>query len=337
MFQTEVVKFLQSFAADWLTDLMMLISRTGYSSFYIPVLIIITFGLSFRKGFLLIEMMLWIGILTDVLKNVIALPRPSDVDSGVMILNDSAPNQTPFAGKGGAGFWDLPDAETIEIIQSQPEWSYGLPSGHVSGATGFWGGLYLLFKYTPVKVAALAMIVSMPLSRMYLGRHFLADVLGGFILGIAVLGAVNFLLIRPQARGRLLDLARLRLSAGLPSIVLMVVLILVPLILPALTSLVGAEDAGRLLGINVGFLLLALSGLPDDEAAWPRRVARVAIAFALYLIAAKLVGLVVGISGLDEDGRWVEFFTAAAPTFVVLWGGVKAGEALMLFHRKTRG
>ncbi len=56
VFQTEVIEFLQSFSTEWLTDFLLLVSRLGYTSFYIPVLILITFGLDFRKGFLLTQM-----------------------------------------------------------------------------------------------------------------------------------------------------------------------------------------------------------------------------------------------------------------------------------------
>jgi membrane-associated phospholipid phosphatase len=332
MFQTELIKAMQSYATDGLTDFMVLVSRTGYSSFYIPVLILITFGLSFRKGFLLIQIMLWIGIITDVLKNVIAMPRPADVDSGVLLLKDNVPNPTPFLGKGGAGFWDLPDAETIDIIRSQPEWSYGLPSGNVSGATSFWGGLSLLFRYAPAKVVALAMITLMPLSRMYLGRHFLADVLGGFFLGIVILAAVNYLFLRRGACCRLLDLARIQLTTSPGSVVLLAYLILAPLIL-LLSPLIEAGDVGNLFGMNVAFLVLAMTGLPDDAGAWSKRAVRVVLAFALYLAAAKLTGMAVELSGLNEDARWIDFVAHAIPTFVVLWGGVKAGYALGVFRR----
>lgn len=56
VFQTEVIEFLQSFSTEWLTDFLLLVSRLGSTSFYIPVLILITFGLDFRKGFLLTHM-----------------------------------------------------------------------------------------------------------------------------------------------------------------------------------------------------------------------------------------------------------------------------------------
>lgn len=247
MFQTEPIKFLQSFASDWLTDFFLFITQLGYSSFYIPVLILVTLGLSFRKGFLLIQMMLWVAIVTDLLKTAIALPRPADVDSGVLLLKDNVPNPTPFAGKGGAGFWSLPDAETVRIIRAQPEWSFGLPSGHVSGATTFWGGLSMLFPGAALRSVTIAMIILMPLSRMYLGRHFLADALAGFLLGAAFLALAYVGFVRPGTEGRLLGLSRLRLTLDLRGLLPLLLLLLVPLLLLLLGPMVGAENAGRLL------------------------------------------------------------------------------------------
>jgi membrane-associated phospholipid phosphatase len=335
MFQTEPVKFLQSFATDWLTELLSVVSRLGYSSFYIPILIVILFGLSFRKGFLLTQMMIWLGITTDLLKNVVAFPRPADVDSGVRLLAEGVPNPTPFTGMGGTGFWDLPDPEAIRVIRAEPDGSFGIPSGHVGGATTFWGGLSLLFRSAALRATALAMILLMPLSRMYLGRHFLADVLAGFLLGAACLAVSYLVFIRPGARGRLLELARLRPAASARAILLPVFLLGAPLGLLALAPLVEPEDAGRLFGLNLSFLLLAWEGLPVDTGSWPRRLGRVVLAFVLYLCAVGLVGLVMRLATLPDDGLATEFLATAIPTVAGLWGGVRAGLALKLYAARS--
>jgi membrane-associated phospholipid phosphatase len=335
MFQTEPIKFLQSLSSEWLDGLFIFVSALGYSSFYIPILILITFGISFRKGFLLTQMMLWVGLVTLLLKNLFALPRPADVDSAVLLIKDNVPNSTPFTGMGGQGFWDLPDPEAIRIIREQPEWSYGLPSGHVSGTATFWGGLALLFRPLAIKIIGLIMIILMPLSRMYLGRHFVADVLGGFVVAAVLLAVFHALFIRPESRGRLLALVRLRTSLNLRFVALLGVLLVVPLLLPALDPFVEMEDAGRLFGLNAAFLALAMSGLPDDAAPWFRRIARIVVAFALYLAAASLVGALVKVAALEEKFSWLDFPIAAISAFIALWGGMRAGLALRLYSQKA--
>lgn len=58
------------------------------------------FGVNFRKGYIVIQMVLRNDILTEVLKNVIALPRPFYVDSAVQFLCTEHANPTPFTGMG---------------------------------------------------------------------------------------------------------------------------------------------------------------------------------------------------------------------------------------------
>ena len=78
--------------------------------------------------------------------------------------------------------------------------SYGFPSGHVSATTTFIVGLGLLLHWSRRSWAlAIAWIAAMALSRMYLGRHFLGDVIGGVAIGLATVW-----LGETQARAELL-------------------------------------------------------------------------------------------------------------------------------------
>lgn len=335
MFQTELIKFLQSFATDWVTDFMLFVSRLGYSSFYIPMVILIIFGVNFRKGFLLTQMLLWVGILTDLLKNAFALPRPADVDSAVKLLKEGVPNPTPFTDMGGTGFWNLPDPEAIRLYRSQPDWSFGLPSGHVSGTTTFWGGLSLLFQRTAVRATAVVVIILMPVSRMYLGRHFLADVLAGFLLAAAILASGYRLFIGARAPGRLLDIIRVHLKMNGSTVLFLAYSLLIPVVLLMLSPMVEPEDVGRLFGLNAAFVLLATRGLPNDSGTLLKRAGRVLVALALYLSVGWLVGLVIEVSALNEDSLWVEFLSAAVPAFIVFWGGVRVSLGIGLYTKSV--
>jgi undecaprenyl-diphosphatase len=72
------------------------------------------------------------------------------------------------------------------------EMSYGFPSGHATMATVFFGGITaLVFHLTPRPVprtisvvGAASMILSVALSRIYLGVHWLTDVAGGILVGL---------------------------------------------------------------------------------------------------------------------------------------------------------
>ncbi|GAC1604164.1 MAG: hypothetical protein NVS3B2_09440 [Ramlibacter sp.] len=71
--------------------------------------------------------------------------------------------------------------------------SYSFPSGHVAGATLFYGFLVAMYAARPgqwrhkvlAMLAALVLIALVALSRMYLGAHYLSDVLAAFAEGSA--------------------------------------------------------------------------------------------------------------------------------------------------------
>lgn len=83
--------------------------------------------------------------------------------------------------------------------------SYSFPSGHTTGSTVTFGllayyALHLLalpLGYFCLALAAF-LTVSIGISRVYLGAHFPTDVIGGWMLGAAMLAIIIFV-IRPLA------------------------------------------------------------------------------------------------------------------------------------------
>lgn len=77
-------------------------------------------------------------------------------------------------------------------IAVYPEWSYSFPSGHAVIATALYGFVvYLLWRGTEpwgrrlnILFSGLLLMVALGFSRLYLGVHFLSDVLGGYLLGL---------------------------------------------------------------------------------------------------------------------------------------------------------
>ena len=67
------------------------------------------------------------------------------------------------------------------------ESSYGAPSGHAQNAVAVWGGVALWFKSRWVWLGTGFLTLAISLSRLYLGVHFLHDVLLGWLLGAIVL------------------------------------------------------------------------------------------------------------------------------------------------------
>ena len=100
------------------------------------------------------------GLLDTIVKEVVARPRPSMVD--------------PVATAHGKSF----------------------PSGHTMSSTVAYGALLLVFlpvigrRYRPIVFAgAVVLVLSIGFTRLALGVHYLTDVAGGFVLGLAWLAA----------------------------------------------------------------------------------------------------------------------------------------------------
>ena len=100
------------------------------------------------------------GLLDTVVKEAVDRPRPSLVD--------------PVATAHGKSF----------------------PSGHAMSSTFVYGALVLVFlpvigrRYRPVVIGgAVLLVLAIGFSRLALGVHYITDVLGGFVLGVAWLAA----------------------------------------------------------------------------------------------------------------------------------------------------
>ena len=80
--------------------------------------------------------------------------------------------------------WDAP---LVELS------TYSFPSGHAAGSTVFWAFLCMLAWWWPARPAvkrtvamfAVLMVVLTCVSRVYLGAHYLSDVLAGVCEGVA--------------------------------------------------------------------------------------------------------------------------------------------------------
>lgn len=82
-----------------------------------------------------------------------------------------------------------------EVLRLTIEKGYSFPSGHSMVATGFYGFLiYLVYKNIENKkirhtliVFLCLLILSIGISRIYLGVHYATDVIGGIIIGLIYL------------------------------------------------------------------------------------------------------------------------------------------------------
>lgn len=200
MFQVEPILWLQAHATPLLTRLLSGVTLLGYAPAYgVAVLALAVF---FRvRAALAVALAVLLGAgLAEGLKHVVAFPRPSDVDARVVVPEGAPVHVLPAAVQrgGGASFWSLPSRAAIAAVRSRPHPSLGFPSGHVASALVFVlaAGYFCRFRRGVAVAAALVWPLLMALSRLYLGRHFLADVLAGAALGATAFATAALLLRR---------------------------------------------------------------------------------------------------------------------------------------------
>jgi membrane-associated phospholipid phosphatase len=152
----------------WLVGIMHLYTSLGTEEFFLLLMPVLYWCLSADLGRRLALVLIGSDSLNGLLKLAFHLPRP---------------------------YWVDPRVKALSI-----ETSYGLPSGHAQNATAVWGYLAAQARPEPggrgrrralaLWTLAAALIFLISLSRLYLGVHFPTDVLGGWVIGLAVLLAV---------------------------------------------------------------------------------------------------------------------------------------------------
>ena len=260
MLDTTLVLWLQEHASPALTAIMRAVSFWGYVPSCLAVAIVCAFGWRLRLGLMLILAILFADAMTIAAKGAFASPRPHDIDARV---------RTFAAFKLG-----LPAMATGTSV---PADDFGFPSGHVAATAAWVMGLAWSRRKPWQLGAAGTWIALMALSRMYLGRHFPADVIGGLVVGVTGM-AIARLELPPDAGGNSTLTAGARTALGAS---LLVVVALAALF----GARLGAHGAGRFCGLLGATLLLMRTRALDESVALATRMARVTAALVLLGVA----------------------------------------------------
>ncbi len=339
MFQTEPILYLQSLGNEWLTLLMILITSTGSSSFFAVLIIMITFGIDFKRGFLLFHLLLWTGMITETLKTLIAFPRPDFVDNRVLNLEYGIKNTSPFSGNGLKGIFQFPDKQILEAFRLQDKFMhspFGFPSGHVALTAALWGGSANLFNNMLLKRMMPLAIVLMAFSRMYLGRHFLGDVLGGAVVGLISLIVFTYFLKSPL-KSDFFEKQSFEFTFRRHNLLFYSFMFVVPILLTAL-SFISPDVAGFFLGTNLAYILIIRKGIPHDAGNATQRTSRVFIAFLLFGVSSVLLNTMFEVSGAISHLNFtlIEFIKTFIPSFTI-WISVAVCTKLGLYAGDNEG
>ena len=141
--------------APGLTILMLIISIFGQPEFYLVIIPLILWCCDKKLGLRLVFLLSISTAINAVLKILFHTPRPYWVSS------------------------------EVKAFASEP--SFGMPSGHAQTSLVFLGYIGSKIKKIKIWAVCIALIILVGIARIYLGVHFLTDVLAGWIVAIIIL------------------------------------------------------------------------------------------------------------------------------------------------------
>lgn len=322
MFESDPILWLQQFSAPWFAAAMHFLSWIGEAWFYTPAVLVLLFATRLKPGMGVLLALLLVAFATEGFKQGFGLPRPSEVDARVLYKGESGRH---LVADGAAGsFWGRPSAEAIAAKRGTDDPSYGFVSGHTSAATALALAIALFFgarrRWTWVLVVAWPLL--MGVSRMYLGQHFLADVLGGLAVGVAGVLLARALMRRFQAPWPHARKSWMLATGGVCA--LAVTALWVPWIDPAI--------AGEVTGVLLCIGFLMRFGWPDGDTGWLRRTARVLVALVVGYSAIWLLESAYAAAGWP-DRHAAAFFFGAGGIAAALLGTILISRRLGLYRR----
>jgi len=160
----DTIAALQRLASPTLDGVMLFVTDLGSQEAYTVFLVLAYLALDASFGRRLGVTFLLGAYANDLVKVVVAAPRPFEVDPSVLRTGAAA------ATAPGSSF----------------------PSGHAQAATTFWLLTARFVERGWAWLLAGALIVLVSLSRVYLGVHYPRDVLAGVALGLVVVLAAAF-------------------------------------------------------------------------------------------------------------------------------------------------
>jgi membrane-associated phospholipid phosphatase len=155
--EIELILLLQQLPA-WVKPVMLFFSALGTETFFLVLLPVVYWCINPRLGVRVGLILLVSAGVNAIGKLVTHAPRPYWVDARVKALST--------------------------------ETSFGMPSGHAQVSVAIWGVLAAQTRKPAVYVSAAILVVLIGFSRIYLGVHFLSDVVIGLLLGLTTLWLV---------------------------------------------------------------------------------------------------------------------------------------------------
>ncbi|RNL86637.1 phosphatase PAP2 family protein [Halostreptopolyspora alba] len=315
--EVHIVLWLQSLGG-WLEPPMLAASALGSKSLFLVLLPLVFWCVHAGLGARVYLVLMGSSLLNGLLKAVVAGARP---------------------------YWLNPTVASLS-----PESTFGAPSGHTQSVVAVWGYLAAKIRRRWIWPAAGAVMGLVALSRMYLGAHFLTDVVAGLAVGAALLWLVlryEEEMLRWWRRRALGAQVGLALAGSLlPGVLTAGWQLLVrdgwrapaewtgmlPADIPGATLNHVLALGGGLFGAVVGLSALAARGWYSARGSLVSRVTRYVVGMAgIVLILVVVQVTVPTASGVAAGVREYVLYTLAS-----LWGTLAAPEMFLRMGLATR-
>ncbi len=279
----DFILFLQKISNDFLTYIMNGITFFGYEVGITLIICIYIFGVSFHKGFYILQVTFWTFLTTDIFKNTFRVPRP-------FIQYETIKN---------LDFSIMKEVENGLV-------SFSFPSGHASAITSTMTSMALTVRKKWFTLVAVISIALVTLSRLYLGVHFPIDITAGTFLGLSIT-----LLFYIPLKNELSDNSNIPfnfVNKRLNLILFIIFFILLPFILLFIPVYFDKSNLGFLVGLNSGYLLMGFlyknSKIEYSKGIF-KAVLRIFIGISFYLISRfglkALFGLLIPEKLVEQD------------------------------------
>lgn len=162
--ELDIIRAIQNISNEFIDTIFKIITFIGDQYVFIGIAILIYWFIDKKKGFKLVFVFLLSTAVTSVVKTIVKRPRPFEKDPTVLI--------------------------------GEKTHGYSFPSGHSQAIAV--ESSFLISEYGKkkpwLKYLMLTLLILVPFSRVYLGQHYITDVIAGVLLGIGmfILGSYLF-------------------------------------------------------------------------------------------------------------------------------------------------
>ncbi len=279
LFSTQLIEILQSLLAPEFNLIFFAITLLGSDAVLVGLTAIVYWCVDKRRGRLVTYVLFLGAYLNFFLKILIPWPRPP---------------------------------VNFRIVEKDVT-GYGFPSGHAQDAATFWAWISLDFRKRTLAVLGTMIVLAVGISRIYLGLHYPAQVVGGWLIGFSVAWLGTLALRHLPTRDKAIQSSHHLLFAFAT---------LIPMGIAVAVGAVGEINAGQVGGYLFAFSLGAIAedryvGFRTDISG-TRKIVRIAIGGGILGLLVLALGPILPMSHLGPSFA-NSFIRGLAVVLVVPW------------------